>query len=216
MLILTLDSALERVSAAVLDGDCVLAAEVRDVARGIALLPGMAQAALGRSGHATAALDAIGVTVGPGSFTGIRGALALAHGIGIGSGVPIVAVTVPEALAALDPAPPGRALWIAIDNRRGGIFLAREGRIAAFGIESLPRPSGPIALGGDAAQAVAAWADGADVTLTGASLPSPAGIARAVRARLAGELAPLAAQPLYVDPPATSMPTGRLRRAPVG
>ncbi len=216
MLILTLDSALDRVSAAVLDGDCVLAAEIRDMARGIALLPSLAETVLARFGRGATALDAVGVTVGPGGFTGIRGALALAHGIGLGAGIPVVGVTVPEALAAIAPAPSGPPLWIAIDNRRGGVFLAREGDITAVSLEALPRPGGPIALGGDAAHEVAARLEGADVMLTGAALPEPAGIARATQARLRGALAPLAAQPLYIDPPAVSAPTAPRRPAPVG
>ena len=44
-------------------------------------------------------LDLVAVTVGPGSFTGIRAALALAHGLALAAGVPVIGVTVGEALA---------------------------------------------------------------------------------------------------------------------
>ncbi|MGA9866657.1 MAG: tRNA (adenosine(37)-N6)-threonylcarbamoyltransferase complex dimerization subunit type 1 TsaB, partial [Acetobacteraceae bacterium] len=150
MLTLTLDSALARVSAAVLDGEQILAADIRDVARGIALLPKVAEAVLAACAIRPAALGLIAVTVGPGGFTGIRGALSLAHGIGLAASVPVVGVTVPEALAAALPPCPGRAVWVAIDSRRGRVFLAVAGRVAAIALDSLPLPDGPIALAGDA------------------------------------------------------------------
>ncbi|HJS85247.1 MAG TPA: tRNA (adenosine(37)-N6)-threonylcarbamoyltransferase complex dimerization subunit type 1 TsaB, partial [Acetobacteraceae bacterium] len=103
MLVLTLDCALARVSAAVLDDECVLAADLRDTARGAGLLAGMAGAVLAEAGVAAVSLGLVAVTLGPGSFTGIRAALALGHGIGLGAGIPVVGVTVPEALAASRP-----------------------------------------------------------------------------------------------------------------
>ncbi|MEO9191618.1 MAG: tRNA (adenosine(37)-N6)-threonylcarbamoyltransferase complex dimerization subunit type 1 TsaB [Acetobacteraceae bacterium] len=218
MLTLTLDSAVARVSAAVLDGDRILAAEVRDVARGIALLPTMTEAVLAAAGRRPADLGMIAVTVGPGGFTGVRGALSLAHGLALAAGVQVVGVTVPEALEAGLEAPDGRPLWVAIDNRRGRVFLAVASRIVAVSLDSLPLPEGPVALAGDAAEAVAARlvARGADVVTTGALLPEPLGIARAAFDRLRGALPPLAAQPLYVDPPEARVPKAGLRPAPAG
>ena len=216
MLTLTLDSALARVSAAMFDGDRSLAADIRDVARGIGLLPTMTEAVLAAAGRRPADLAMIAVTVGPGGFTGIRGALSLAHGLGLAAGVPVVGVTVPEALEAGLEAPDGRPLWVAIDNRRGRVFLAIGGVVAAVALDSLPLPDGPVALAGDAAEAVAARlaARGADVVTTGALLPEPLGIARAAFDRRHGALPPLAAQPLYVDPPEARVPRAGLRPAP--
>lgn len=217
MRILTLDSALARVSAAVIDGDRVLAADVRDVARGIALLPCMAAAVLTEAGIRPAALDLIAVTLGPGSFTGIRGALSLAHGIGLAASVEVIGVTVPEALAAaLDRLPGRRRLWVAIDGGRQRVFLDVGGEVEAVALDALPMPDGPIALAGDAAPAVAALlaGRGADVVATDARWPEPLGIARAARERLHGVMPPRPAQPLYVDPPRASLPTGGLRPAP--
>jgi hypothetical protein len=45
-------------------------------------------------------------------------------------------------------------------------------------------------------------------------LPDPLHIAAAARRRLRGELPPLPAQPLYVDPPEAKLPAGGLRPPP--
>jgi hypothetical protein len=74
-----------------------------------------------------------------------------------------------------------------------------------------------VAVAGDAAVAVAAWlaAHDIDVMLTDARLPTARHVAMAGVRRLAGALPPLAAQPLYVDPPEARLPQGGLRPAPV-
>ena len=123
---------------------------------------------------------------------------------------------VAEALAETIALPPGRALWVAIDSRRGRVFLDRDGTITPFALTALPRPAGPIALAGDASNEVAARlaARGDSVMLTGAMLPDAIAVARVGARRLAGHLAPLAAQPLYIDPPEAKLPAGGLRPAP--
>src|SRR5258708_36062277 len=51
------------------------------------------------AGLAWSALEAIGVTIGPGSFTGIRVGLAAARGLGLALGIPVEGVTSFEAMA---------------------------------------------------------------------------------------------------------------------
>ncbi len=213
MRILTLDSALARCSAALVEDGVVMAERVQDAARGhAALLPVMAEDVM-----AAGTPEAIAVTVGPGSFTGIRAGLALAHGIALGAGVPVIAVTVGEALSFALPPLPGRVLWTATDSRRGRVFLEIEGNVTACDLTALPRPAGPVALAGDAGHIVAAWlaARDCDVMLTNARLPTPAGIAAAAVARANGHFPPLDAQPLYIDPPEAKLPAGGLRPPPV-
>jgi tRNA threonylcarbamoyl adenosine modification protein YeaZ len=170
----------------------------------------------GSSGTASQ-LDLIAVTVGPGSFTGLRAGLALAHGIALAAGVPVVGVSVGEALAEAFPRLGRRTLWSAIDSRRGRIFLERDGVVVAMALEDLPRPDGPVAVAGDAAIAVAARlaARDVDVMLTDARLPLARHIARVGERRLAGDLPPRAAQPIYVDPPEARLPAAGLRPAPI-
>lgn len=216
MRILTLDAALARCSAAVIQGGAVLAARLEDGTRGqAAALPPMVRQVLDESGVAAARLDLVAVTVGPGSFTGIRAALSLAQGIGLATGIPMVGVTVPEALAESLPSLEGRELWVTIDSRRGWIFLARAGGLSSLALESLPAPGGPVALAGDAAATVAARlvAGGVDAVPTPARLPEPLPIAAAALRRWRRELPPLPLRPLYIDPPA-ARPAAGLRPAP--
>jgi tRNA threonylcarbamoyladenosine biosynthesis protein TsaB len=154
--------------------------------------------------------DAIAVTIGPGSFTGVRAALALARGIALGAGIPLIPVTTGEALAAAAPDGPVLA---AIDSRRGHIFLM------PFDIRAgLPHPTAPptawrpgdplpdvVHIVGDAAPRLRPDAP--------ATLPHARDVARVARARLDGALAPLDAAPLYIDPPAVRPPPA-LRPAP--
>jgi tRNA threonylcarbamoyladenosine biosynthesis protein TsaB len=218
MLVLALDSALARCSAGLVRDGVLLSSRQQDSPRGQAsLLPVMLQAMLDDCGIRPTDLDLIGVTVGPGSFTGIRAGLALAHGIALAAGVPLVGVTVGEALADALPHLGGRRLWSAIDSRRGRVFLEHDGTVATFALDALPAPDGPVAIAGDAAGPVAARlaARGSDVMLTDARLPAPRHIAEAAARRFAGKLPPRDAQPLYVDPPEARLPAGGLRPPPV-
>ena len=72
-------------------------------------------------------LDRIGVTVGPGSFTGLRVGLAFALGLGAALDRPVVGISTLDALAASVPA---QGLVAAvIDARRGQVYgrLFRDG-----------------------------------------------------------------------------------------
>jgi tRNA threonylcarbamoyl adenosine modification protein YeaZ len=218
MRILALDAALARCAAAiVVDGE-VLAARQTSATQGhAALLPVMARDVLAEAATDAASLDLVAVTVGPGSFTGIRAGLALAHGIALAAGVPVIGVTVGEALADSLPHLGERRLWVAIDSRRGRVFLERGGTVVALALDALPLPDGKVAVAGDAAGAVAARlaARGVDVMLTDARLPMARHVAMAADSRFRGVLPPLPAQPLYVDPPEVRLPAGQ-RPSPAG
>ncbi|MGI9484859.1 MAG: tRNA (adenosine(37)-N6)-threonylcarbamoyltransferase complex dimerization subunit type 1 TsaB, partial [Geminicoccaceae bacterium] len=67
-------------------------------------------------------LDVIAVNRGPGSFTGIRSAVALARGLALAAGLPVLGVTSHEALAAGLEQADGRATMIALDARRSEVY----------------------------------------------------------------------------------------------
>ena len=220
MFILALDASLSRCSVALQGDGRLLAQQVRDGDRGhAAALPPMAAAVLAEAGLRAEDLDAVAGVVGPGGFTGLRAALALAHGIALGAGLPVIGVTTGEALAAALPPErrAGRAAWAVVDNRRGRVVLERFARgswaaaaspPAVFAADDLPQPCGRVVVVGDAAEEVAERlaARGADVLLSAVRLPDAAGAARVAALRLAGRLPPLPARPLYAEPPAVRLP----------
>ncbi len=214
MRVLALDAALGPCSVAVVaDGACLAQRQSADPRGASAALPGLVAAVLAAS---PGGFDAVAVTVGPGSFTGVRAALAVAHGLALGAGVPVIGVTSTEAVAAALPALDGRAAWVALDTRRGRVFLDRGAGAEVMDPAALPLPDGPVALAGDAAPVVAAAlaARGADVRLTDLRGIEARHVGQVGLQRLAGSLPPLAAYPLYIEPP-EARPQPPLRPAPV-
>jgi len=204
MRILALDGALARCSAGVVADGGLLASRHVDGARGHpAALPELAAEVLRIAGIPASTLDAVAVTLGPGSFTGLRAAISWAHGLALAAGCPVVGVTLGEALAEGLPHLGGRQLWTVIDSRRDRVFLERDGVVETIALADLPRQPRRVALAGDAGRLAAAWlaAREVDVLLTDAIFPQPRWIAAAAEKRLAGALPPREALPLYVDPP---------------
>jgi tRNA threonylcarbamoyladenosine biosynthesis protein TsaB len=217
MRILALDSAVAGCSATIVADGVVVASYQQDLERGHAsVLPVMAQDCLHDAGIRATALDLIAVTVGPGSFTGIRGGVALAQGIAVAAGRPVIGVTVGEALADSLPQLGSRKLWVVTQSRRGRIFLEIGDEIGSFAITDLPPPQGPVAVAGGAALEIASRlaAAGANVMLTDARLPTGRHIGQVAERRFFGTIRSLPAEPIYVDPPEAKLPGGKMPPSP--
>jgi tRNA threonylcarbamoyladenosine biosynthesis protein TsaB len=168
--ILALDAAGAACSAALWRDGRVAAHRRRPMQRGHAeaLMP-MLLEVLAETGMDFAGLGQIAVGVGPGSFTGIRIALAAARGVGLAASLPVRGVDSFSAVAAAlaEPPRPGEALLVVIDSRREALFgqyyddsLTPLGEPHVLKPEALlaRRPPGPLLIAGDGASLLPAAA----------------------------------------------------------
>lgn len=89
------------------------------------LLPGI-DAALSRAGACLDDVEAFAVSIGPGSFTGLRVGVATVKGLAFASGKPVAAVSTLAALAraAAGCAEPKAPVVALLDARRGEVYAA--------------------------------------------------------------------------------------------
>lgn len=97
----------------------------------IELAPAVDQA-LVRVGAKVKDLRAVGVAIGPGSFTGLRIGLALAKGLTLSHKLALVGIPTLDVVAAALPVPPGSRLAAVLEAGRRrlaiGWYLAQNGR----------------------------------------------------------------------------------------
>ena len=196
MKLLAFETATEACSAAVYaDGAVLERFEVAPRRHAELALP-MAQVLLAEAGIARAQLDAIAVGRGPGAFTGVRLAIALAQGIALALDRPVVPVSTLAVLAAGAPVDGPARILASIDARMGEVYagaFVRDGaalvaldaeRVLAPEAVTLPAlgPAGPwqgVGTGFAAADGVLGKRLGADLTrLDPAALPHAADLAR--------------------------------------
>lgn len=106
---------------------------------------------LAASGVAKSELDAIAVGIGPGAFTGVRLAVALAQGIALALDKPVLAVSTLMTLAMRAQAAPGERILAAIDARMGEIYVGEfvceaDGLMRAIGDEQMFAPEAAPAM----------------------------------------------------------------------
>ena len=200
-------------SAAVWAGGRIVAGRRERRARGHAeaLMP-MVAAVMAEAGLDYAALDAIAVTRGPGTFTGVRVGLAAARGLALASATPLIGLTTLEVLAAAaSDASPCAATLAAIEARRGQVYAQRfpDGPPpAALRAEAAAALAGrgPVCVAGDAAPRLAALIGARASVAPGDGQPDAA-----VAARLAGRRRPGRAPPapLYLRAPDARLPAAR-------
>lgn len=82
-------------------------------------LPASAEQFLNECGAKWSDLTAIGVVIGPGSFTGIRMGIAYAKGLALGLNIPVVGISAFDLYLAATP-----DAFVAIDSGRGDFFVA--------------------------------------------------------------------------------------------
>lgn len=205
MIVLALDTCLGACSAAIADAERLVTSRSEPMARGHQeRLAPMVRDLMGEARLAFGDLDRVGVTVGPGSFTGLRVGLAFAKGLALALDRPCVGVGALEALAA---SAGSRGFCAAvIDAGRGHVYLQlfEAGRpltapeilpLAEAG-ERVARARGgrDACLAGPGAALLAPMIAGAQII--GLAAPSPEAIAR-----LAAHVSPSPPRPLYLRAP---------------
>ncbi len=165
MIVLAIDTAADQCAACVFDAGAgrELARSVRPMTTGHATaISVVIDEALAAAGKSYRDIARVAATMGPGSFTGVRIAVAAARGLALALDIPSVGVGVLEALA--EPVRqefPGRAVMATIDARRGEVYAmawAPDGSAIA----------GPAAFDIAAARAIAV---AHDAVLTGSGAP---------------------------------------------
>jgi len=174
MNVLAIDSCLGAVSVAVrwrdAGGEWRMrdAYEARSAGHAERLMPMIAEI-MGTAGLAFSDLNRLAVTIGPGSFTGVRTGVAAARGLALAAGLPVVgatslAVMAHRANALLGAARAGRLLAVAVDARRETVYFqlfplepADAGAAALLAPSEAARHIGerPVIMVGSGAVAVA-------------------------------------------------------------
>ena len=216
MRILAIDTALSRVGACVLDDERGRTARGRIGGDGARPCGGFDSAArpCGRPVRGgLPAIDRIAVTVGPGSFTGIRIGISAAKAIALARGIPVVGVSTLAAFAApLIVAGLDGVVAAAMNARGGQIYLAAfaqggrplfEPKIVEPHAGRRSLGEGPLHLIGPAALLLtdeSALRDSAVSTCLATPLPDMAFVARL---GLVAEARTAPPEPLYIAPPYT-------------
>jgi tRNA threonylcarbamoyladenosine biosynthesis protein TsaB len=139
MRVLALDAALSRCAAALVEDGELRADEILPVRQGhTASLPRIVQTVFERAQVRSGDIDLIAVTIGPGSFTGIRTGLAFARGLAMERGIPVIGVTIGEALSVSLRHIKQREIWSVVESGRSGAPLdgaAPSGIVANLGVD---------------------------------------------------------------------------------
>ncbi len=209
MRFLALDTAMAACSVAVLDSEraAPLAARGQAMERGHAeALPPMVEAAMRETGLAYADLERIVVTIGPGTFTGLRIGLSFARGLGLALGIPVIGIDTLRAISANHPLD-SKPLLVAADARRDEVYAALYDADRAVQFppmvvriaDLLPKlPAGALTAIGSGADAVIAASGRADISRSAAGdLPDARTFAFAAALPATGRMP----DPLYLRAP---------------
>lgn len=227
MIVLAADTATAACSTALWCDGKVRARESVAMPRGHAeaLMPMIART-VAAAGTKLRDIDLVAVTVGPGSFTGLRAGLAAARGLAMALARPCAGVTTLEAIAAAVATNSRRhePLLVALDSKRGQLFVqmfdacgtASDDPGVCAPDELRERvPQDPVAIVGDAAEIAAMALTRAGVrahAVNAPPQPDPGLVAMiAARRRDTGDLPPV---PLYLRSPDAKRPRFGGRQRP--
>jgi tRNA threonylcarbamoyladenosine biosynthesis protein TsaB len=220
-MLLAIDTCFDGCSAAALNGDVpgrfAASESFQMLGQGHAeRLASMIQEVMGAADFDFGKLTRIGVTVGPGTFTGVRIGVAVARGLALATGARVVGISSLLAMGwrALqdsgDTLPPSAAVLVCMDARRGEVYCQLIDRHGAALSEPLLLSVEEAAarflckakyVTGSGAEAVAAARQGQGGKAEVLPIVSSANLAGAMIGRLAGLAVPdERPRPLYLRP----------------
>ncbi|TNE37071.1 MAG: tRNA (adenosine(37)-N6)-threonylcarbamoyltransferase complex dimerization subunit type 1 TsaB [Alphaproteobacteria bacterium] len=224
---LSLDTALAACSVAIADGDKILAREWIDLPRGHAErlfdLIGAVEAAAGLTAKQ---MDRMAVTVGPGTFTGLRVGLAAAKGLALAVGCPLIGLSTLHTVALgarQEMAGKGGLLTVAFDARRDEVYhqtfdhtltpltdpvIARRAEAARDILSLAKEKDAPLTWLGTGAPILMPLLDGLGEISQSANQPDAGCLA--LFANHLEDVAPYPAEPLYLRAPDAKLPKTRL------
>ncbi|MDA7948008.1 MAG: tRNA (adenosine(37)-N6)-threonylcarbamoyltransferase complex dimerization subunit type 1 TsaB [Hyphomicrobiaceae bacterium] len=225
MNVLALDTTLGACSAAVARGepdapDTTGAFELREREHAEAIIP-MIEHVLTDAGIGYEDLDAIAVTTGPGSFTGVRVGIATARGLALALDLPLIGATSLEvmarkALEKINDAPD--VLGVVVDARRGQVYMAvfdgsgstrsvPEALTPERAVTRLPEGGHTVLVGGGAELVRQASADPKALQVVLPDLQPDAQMLARMAMTRTPEREPL--RPLYLRPPDAKPQSGK-------
>ena len=226
-LTLAIDTAADNCAAGLIGNGNVLARELKVMSRGHAeaLVP-MIQKLAADAGVGLADIDLVAVTIGPGSYTGVRTGIAAARGFALGAGATAVGVSSLQAVAraaALDAAGP---ILCVLETRRADYFAqmfdpqgsSRSSPIVADGktLVDLAHRHSAVLAGNAVERLIGECSALKSAAVSAASSPRPDDIAALAETDYAdGGLAPDTLSPLYLRAAVAKLPPqgGRLKSA---
>ncbi|WP_152504021.1 tRNA (adenosine(37)-N6)-threonylcarbamoyltransferase complex dimerization subunit type 1 TsaB [Labrenzia sp. THAF82] len=224
MRVLAIDTALANCAAAVLDDGADTAcfeACMEEIGRGHAeALMDMIGEVMAETSTAFADLDRVVVTVGPGSFTGLRVGLSVARGFGLVLGKPVVGITTLAAIArAAAPQDGGAPILVALTGKGDEVYCQE------FDADGFPAGQAAVRslqdLAGDLPDQVRLAGSAADKIADGLGLPRERvlsvsgfpGIRDVAELGLTADPVVSSPSPLYLRPPDAKPQTrGRIER----
>ena len=146
--LLAIETSTERCSVALRIGDQVQEKMIEGARRHAESVLVFVDELLNESGTSKTQLDAVAFGRGPGAFTGVRLAVALAQGFAFGLDIPAIPVSTLAATAwnafEADPTLRAHPLLVALDARMGEIYAARyawrDNALQSIGEELLCKP----------------------------------------------------------------------------
>ena len=219
---LSFDTSAEYCAAALVQDGTTIAAQSLAMSRGHAeaLVP-LVRELCASTGTDLSGIDLVAVTVGPGSFTGVRTGIAAARGFALATGAPAVGVSSLQAVAYAARQAGSPSVLVVLDTRRADFFAqlfdsnaqpcGDPAVVDAGAIQDLIRMNDPVVVGNAVARFRSDVGPDMDAGIfaSGPGVPDPADVALlAERILYANRVASDTLSPLYLRAPEAKIPTG--------